>query len=75
MSHTATLDPSDIFEARRRARRTAEWVKRIRQLARTWQQRHRTRREFARVDTRILQDCGISEADRFIEINKPFWEA
>jgi len=75
MSHAVTLDHSDVFEARRRARRTAEWVARIRKLARTWHQRHRTRQDFARVEPRILRDCGISEAERFIEINKPFWEA
>ena len=75
MSHAATLDHSDIVEMRRRARRRAEWVARIRRLARTWHERYRTRQEFARVDSRILKDCGISEAQRYIEVNKPFWEA
>ena len=75
MSHATTLDHSDIFETRRRARRRAEWVARIRKLAMTWHQRYRTRREFARVDARILKDCGISEAEQFVEVNKPFWEA
>jgi len=75
MSQAATLDHSDIVEIRRRARRRAEWVARIRRLARTWHERYRTRQEFARVEPRILKDCGISEAERFIEVNKPFWEA
>ncbi len=75
MSHAATLDHSDIVEMRRRARRRAEWVARIRRLARTWHERYRTRQEFARVDSHILKDCGISEAQRYIEVNKPFWEA
>lgn len=75
MSYAATFDRTDVAEARRRARRRAEWIARIRQLARTWHQRYRTRQEFARVDARILRDCGISEVERFVEINKPFWEA
>ena len=75
MSYAATFDRLDAAEARRRAKRRAEWVARIRGLAMTWHQRYRTRQDFARVDARILEDCGISEAERFIEANKPFWEA
>ena len=37
-------------------------------------QRH-TRRQLAAADYRILQDIGISEAERDIEVNKYFWEA
>jgi uncharacterized protein YjiS (DUF1127 family) len=40
----------------------------------TWNRRHRTRRQLADVEARILRDVGISEAARFIEINKSFWE-
>jgi len=75
MSHATTLDHSDIAEMRRRARRRAEWFARIRKLARIWHERYRTREELSRADARILRDCGISEAERFIEVNKPFWEA
>ena len=41
----------------------------------TWNRRHRTRQQFAKVESRVLRDIGVSEADRFIEVNKPFWEA
>ena len=75
MSYATTFDHLQAAEERRRARRRAEWVARIRKLAGTWHRRYRTRRDFARVDARILKDCGISEAERFIEVNKPFWEA
>jgi len=75
MSHATALNHSDIVEIRRRARRRAEWVARIRKLARIWHERYATRQQFARVDARTLRDCGISEAERFIEVNKPFWEA
>jgi uncharacterized protein YjiS (DUF1127 family) len=30
--------------------------------------------QFANVEARILRDVGISEGQRFIEVNKPFWE-
>ena len=51
------------------------WWSRIVVTVDTWNRRHKTRRQFASVEHRILRDVGISQADRFIEINKPFWEA
>lgn len=36
--------------------------------------RHRTRRRAEAVGARVLRDIGISEAQRFIEVNKSFWE-
>ena len=51
------------------------WMTRLVETIHTWNQRHKTRRQFAEVEARILRDVGISEAQRFIEINKPFWEA
>jgi uncharacterized protein YjiS (DUF1127 family) len=75
MSHTATFGHSAVVDARRRALRLVEWMNRIDAIVKTWHRRYRTRRQFASVDPRILEDCGISEATRFIEVNKPFWEA
>lgn len=75
MNHSATLGHSAVVEARRSAARLADWFFRIAETVVIWNRRYRTRRQFAAVDSRILKDCGISEADRFIEINKPFWEA
>lgn len=40
----------------------------------TWRLRHITSMEFTRVDIHTLHDLGISDARRFIEVNKPFWE-
>ena len=40
-----------------------------------WRQREISRASFYRLDSRILRDAGISEARRFIEGNKSFWEA
>lgn len=75
MSHTATLGHSAVVDARRRAWRLVEWMNSIGEIVDTWNRRYHTRRQFAAVDARILKDCGISEALRFIEVNKPFWEA
>ena len=38
-----------------------------------WQRNLRTRRQLARLDARQLADAGISEAQRQIELSKPFW--
>ena len=40
----------------------------------TWRRRHRSSMQCARVEARILRDLGVSEAQRFIAVNKPFWE-
>ena len=40
-----------------------------------WRQREISRTSFYVLDPSILRDAGISEAHRFIEGNKPFWEA
>ncbi|UVE17957.1 DUF1127 domain-containing protein [Pseudomonas sp. LS44] len=38
-----------------------------------WQRRITTRHELARLNPRLLADAGISEADRYAELSKPFW--
>lgn len=38
-----------------------------------WQRRVISRRQLARLDSRLLADAGISEAQRQAELNKPFW--
>lgn len=40
-----------------------------------WRQRQISRESIYRLDPNILRDVGLSEAQRFEEINKPFWEA
>ena len=35
--------------------------------------RPESRRQLARLDSRLLADAGISEAQRYAELNKPFW--
>jgi len=38
-----------------------------------WQRRVSSRRQLARLDGRLLADAGISEAQRYEELSKPFW--
>lgn len=42
-------------------------------LLHIWQQRSRSRRQLAQLDARLLADTGISEAERQVELSKPFW--
>ena len=38
-----------------------------------WRRRIRARRELARLDSRMLQDIGLTHAEREALVNKPFW--
>jgi uncharacterized protein YjiS (DUF1127 family) len=39
----------------------------------TWKQRVKQRNALTELSSRLLADVGISEGQRFAEINKPFW--
>ena len=40
-----------------------------------WRQRIKQRNTLTELNTRLLADIGISEAQRLAEISKPFWRA
>jgi uncharacterized protein YjiS (DUF1127 family) len=42
---------------------------------RTWNQRIKQRNALTELNTRLLADIGISEAQRLAEISKPIWRA
>ncbi|MDM8348873.1 DUF1127 domain-containing protein [Pseudomonas sp. sp1636] len=46
---------------------------RLRDTLRRWQFNTRTRRQLARLDSRLLADAGISPGERLAELEKPFW--
>ena len=48
------------------------WVYRV---VNRWRHREISRAATSRLDANTLRDVGITEAQRFIEGNKPFWEA
>lgn len=39
----------------------------------TWRRRARERGQLSRLDERMLQDIGLTHADREFLVNKPFW--
>jgi uncharacterized protein YjiS (DUF1127 family) len=48
-------------------------ISRVTGKLRTWRQRDRERAELARMSQAELHDIGVSSADRWEEISKPFW--
>ena len=50
-----------------------EAVSRIFAALQEWRRRRCDRAELARFDERMLSDIGITRADLWREINKPFW--
>jgi uncharacterized protein YjiS (DUF1127 family) len=47
--------------------------RRARWYLRQWRQNLYSRKQLARLDGRLLADAGISEAQRQMELAKPFW--
>jgi uncharacterized protein YjiS (DUF1127 family) len=73
---TLTLRQSQSETVRRNlAIRSVELLTRVTNIIEIWRQREISRTSFYVLDPSILRDAGISEAQRFIEGNKPFWEA
>ena len=52
----------------------AAWITSFVRAIDSMNRRHKARRQSAVLDARVLKDLGISEAQRFIETNKSFWE-
>ena len=44
-------------------------------ILRTWNQRVNQRNALSKLSSHSLADTGISEAQRFAEVNRPFWRA
>lgn len=74
MNHSLTSDIAARADGRRLMQAVFDGFARFNRTMATWKMREHTRRQLARADYRILRDIGISEADRFIECNKNFWE-
>ena len=74
MNHTTAVRITPDDHARFRALTVIDRMASAFKVVETWRQRHKTRRQLAAADARILKDVGLSEAQRFIESNKPFWE-
>jgi len=57
---------------RRRAARRV-WPSRAIAVLREWRSRNRGRAQLAKLDDRLLRDIGLTRADVWLELNKPFW--
>ncbi|EPQ5331537.1 DUF1127 domain-containing protein [Pseudomonas aeruginosa] len=60
---------SNTFDIARSNRRSSSLLGTMK----LWQRGIQSRRQLARLDSRLLADAGISEAQRYAELNKPFW--
>lgn len=63
---------SDLFQANTKTAQTSAPLRFLANLM-LWQRRIASRHQLARLDARLLADAGISEAQRYEELSKPFW--
>jgi len=63
---------SDLFVSEKSQAKAALPLRIVANLV-LWQRRMSSRHQLARLDPRLLADAGISEAQRFAELSKPFW--
>ncbi|NLU02122.1 MAG: DUF1127 domain-containing protein [Pseudomonas lundensis] len=64
---------SDLFTESSTVNNQASMPLRVLANLMLWQRRISSRHQLARLDSRLLADAGISEAQRYEELSKPFW--
>ncbi|PRW88690.1 hypothetical protein C7A11_13700 [Pseudomonas simiae] len=64
---------SDLFFEEKAVNTRASLPLRVIANLMLWQRRISSRHQLARLDSRLLADAGISEAQRYEELSKPFW--
>ncbi|NMY36054.1 MULTISPECIES: DUF1127 domain-containing protein [Pseudomonas] len=64
---------SDLFTESNTVKNQASMPLRVLANLMLWQRRISSRHQLARLDSRLLADAGISEAQRYEELSKPFW--
>ncbi|CAD5203040.1 DUF1127 domain-containing protein [Pseudomonas sp. FEN] len=64
---------SDLFYENNASSAQASLPLRVLANLMLWQRRIASRHQLARLDSRLLADAGISEAQRYEELSKPFW--
>lgn len=64
---------SDLFFEEKAVNTQASLPLRVLANLMLWQRRIASRHQLARLDSRLLADAGISEAQRYEELSKPFW--
>jgi len=74
MNHIEVVREVPGPQIRLRALPRMDWMANAFRGVETWKLRHNTRRHLTVAEAHVLKDVGISEAQRFIEASKPFWE-
>ena len=64
---------SDLFNVSNAVNTQASMPLRVLANLMLWQRRISSRHQLARLDSRLLADAGISEAQRYEELSKPSW--
>ena len=64
---------SDLFNESNTVNNQASMPLRVLANLMLWQRRISSRHQLARLDSLLLADAGISEAQRYEELSKPFW--
>ena len=71
---TEVREPSTLSSAKSAVATLVDFMEGLFITLESWRRDHENSMKLARVEARVLQDIGVSEAQRFIALNKPFRE-
>lgn len=71
---TEVREPSTLSSAKSAVATLVDFMEGLFITLERWRRDHENSMKLARVEARVLQDIGVSEAQRFIALNKPFRE-
>lgn len=74
MSRMTQTGSSSVLSAARRQQPTVSVFKRLTQVFGIWIARRRTRLHLSELDTHMLDDIGVTEAQARKEAARPFWQ-
>ena len=76
MNYTSHLGAITIAQEERSARKESSVSsKALRSMFKLWRERRVERLALKKLSPRLLQDIGLSENARNLEVRKPFWKA
>ena len=70
---TLTHPTLTVFHPSRAAGGKPSWLARAAETIHLWRRRARERQRLAELSLYELHDFGVTTADRFNELSKPFW--
>ena len=74
MSHAATLSRMSVLSQAERIPALANWAVIFAVVVTTWDTRHRTRKQLAKLPLHLLKDIGVDPVTARREAAKPFWQ-